>query len=157
MQPQTPLLPKLDFMDCIYNKQCVCCYGIRVRCKEHYDSEFAAEYSKRLYHHEVGQNLSLVRIDTDYFHQFDCLISEGCELAQCMDCATVFRNGNITQHTQFIRIRILGSWIASVLRNLLHSICHQQRRNARMQLPILRQSHVILPELPREKRNEAEE
>ena len=103
------------------------------------------------YHHEVGQNLSLVKIDTDYFHQFDCLISEECEIAQCMDCRTIFRNGNITQHTQFIRIRYQGSWIISVLRKLLHSVCQQQIRDARMVVPILQQNHVVLPEQPREK------
>ena len=125
METQEPLLPKLEFMGCIYKKQCAYCYGIRVRCKEHYDADFAAEYTKRLFHHKVGQKLSLVKINTDYFHQFDCLISEECEIAQCMDCRTIFRNGNITQHTQFIRIRYLGSWIVSVLRKLLHSVCQQ--------------------------------
>ena len=128
-----------------------------MRCKEHYEAGFAAEYTKRLYHHKVGQNLSLVKIDTNYFHQFDCLISEECELAQCMDCRTILRNGDITWHTQFIRIRYQGSWIVSVLRELLHSICHQQIRDARMVVPILRQSHVVLPEQPRESGDEAED
>ena len=151
METQAALLPNLDFMDRIYNNQCAYCCGIRVRCKEHYDADFAPEYAKRLYHHEVRQNLSLVKIDTDYFHQFDCLISEECEIAQCMDCRTIFRNGNITQHTQFIRIRYQGSWIISVLRKLLHSVCQQQIRDARMVVPILQQNHVVLPEQPREK------
>ena len=150
METQTPILAKLEFMERIYNSQCVYCCGIRIRCKTHYVAGFAAEYSKRLYHHEVGQNLNLVKIDTDYFHQFECLISGDCETALCMECRTVFRNGDITYHTQFIRIRYLESWIVSVLRNLLHSICRHQIRDARMLVPTLQQNHVVLPEQPRE-------
>ena len=116
MITQEPQLPQLEFMNTIYRKQCPYCYSIRVRCKIHSEADFAAEYTKRLYHHEVGQNLSLVKIDTDYFHQFDCIISEECEQAQCHDCRVIFRNGEITWHTQFLRIRILESGIVSAIR-----------------------------------------
>ena len=45
MEPQ---LPRLEFMDSIYRRQCAYCSSIRVRCRNHRQEDFAAEYKKRL-------------------------------------------------------------------------------------------------------------
>ena len=112
---------------------------------------------KRDYRHKVGQNRSPVNIDTDYFHQFDYIISEVCEQAVCLDYGMIVRNGEITVHTQYITISTLESLVVSIIRSLLHTVSHQQTRNETNVVLIGTQAHVVLPDLPRSEEEEAEE
>ena len=86
------------------------------------------EYNHRLIVSRVGQRGGLVKIDTNYIHDFTCELSDTCRQVICLNCRVYVVCGEITEHTQYVRISITEQWITSLIRTTLNTIRNYQIR-----------------------------